>query len=220
MSKVTGYQHHPLILRVTHWINAAAMIVMIGSGWRIYNWHPALPVDFIFPPVVSLGGDPVLSQPIHTEDGLASALMWHFGAMWVLVANLLVYLGYGIFSGHFRRDFLPLSPRAFLRDFMDAARGRLAHRLGEYNAVQRVFYWGVLAAMAVTILSGLGIWKPVQFQALTALFGGYEAARVVHFLGMTAIVAFLAVHLALALLVPQTIKAMITGHAGTKEVQS
>jgi thiosulfate reductase cytochrome b subunit len=219
VSKVTGYQYHPPILRITHWLNALAMFVMIGSGLRIYNWYPALSLDFIFPFTISLGGDPVQAQALHAEDGLASALMWHFAGMWLLVANLLVYLGYGFFSGHFRRDFLPVSPRAFLRDFVDAARGRLAHRLGEYNAVQKVFYIGVLAAIAVTVLSGLGIWKPVQFQVLTALFGGYETARVVHFFGMASIVAFVAVHLALTALVPQTLKAMITGQAGRKEVQ-
>jgi len=190
---------------------------MIGSGWRIYNWYPALPFGFTFPVAISLGGNPVDSQPIHTEDGLASALQWHFAGMWLLVANLLVYLCYGFFSGHFRCDFLPLSPRSFANDFLDAARGRLAHRLGEYNAVQKVFYWGVLLAIIVTIASGLSIWKPVQLQFLTALFGGYEFARVVHFFGMAAICAFLVVHVALTFLVPQTLKAMITGHAGTRE---
>ena len=94
-----------------------------------------------------------------------------------------------------------------------ALRFRLDHRLGEYNAVQKIFYWGVLAAILVTILSGLSIWKPVQLQWLTWVFGGYEFARVVHFFGMAAIVAFLVVHIALTLLVPKTLVAMILGHA-------
>ena len=63
----------------------------------------------------------------------------------------------------------------------------------------------------VIVLSGLSIWKPVQFQELTALFGGYDVARYVHFFAMAAIVGFLVVHVALALLVPKSLRAMVTG---------
>ena len=131
--------------------------------------------------------------------------------MWLLVVNFAVYLAYGFASGHFRRDFLPLGPRAVLADFVAALRFRLAHRLGHYNAVQKAAYVGVLAAMLLTVLSGLSIWKPTQFQELTWLFGGFDNARVVHFLGMAAIVAFILVHLALVILVPKTLVAMIVG---------
>jgi thiosulfate reductase cytochrome b subunit len=206
-------QLHPLSRRLMHWINAAAILVMIGSGWRIYDWYPALSLNFGFPYYLTLGGDMTVTEAINNEDGLANALAWHFGAMWVLVLNLLAYLMVGIVSGHFRRDFLPVSPRAVMRDLFAALRFRLDHRLGEYNAVQKVFYWGVLAAILVTILSGLSIWKPVQLQWLTWLFGGYEFARVVHFFGMAAIVVFLVVHIALTILVPQTLVAMVFGHA-------
>jgi thiosulfate reductase cytochrome b subunit len=198
-----------------HWINAVAIIVMIGSGWRIYDSYPALSIDFGFPYYLTLGGDISVSEAISNDDGLANALAWHFGAMWVLMLNLLAYLIVGIISGHFRRDFLPVSVDAFTRDFFAALRGRLDHRLGEYNAVQKLFYWGVLAAILVTILSGLSIWKPVQMKELTWLFGGYEFARVVHFFGMTAIVGFLVVHLALTVLVPKTLVAMIFGRASS-----
>jgi thiosulfate reductase cytochrome b subunit len=206
-------QLHPLSRRIVHWVNAAAIIVMIGSGWRIYNYYPALPIHSGFPLYLTLGGDFTVSEAAHNEDGLANALLWHFAAMWVLVVNFVVYLIVGIVSGHFRRDFLPVSLNAFFRDFFAALRGRLSHRLGEYNAVQKVFYWGVLAAILVTILSGLSIWKPVQLQWLTSLFGGYELARVVHFFGMAAIVGFLVVHLALTALVPKTLVAMVLGRA-------
>jgi thiosulfate reductase cytochrome b subunit len=206
-------QLHPLSRRVMHWINAAAILVMIGSGWRIYDFYPALPIDFGFPYYLTLGGDISISEAINNEDGLANALLWHFGAMWVLVINYLAYVVVGFASGHFRRDFLPLTAGSFLRDFFAALRGKLDHRLGEYNAVQKLFYWGVLAAILITILSGVSIWKPVQTKELTALFGGYEFARVVHCLGMLAIVGFLAVHLALTLLVPKTLVAMILGRA-------
>jgi thiosulfate reductase cytochrome b subunit len=156
---------------------------------------------------------------INNEYGLANALAWHFAAMWVLVVNLFAYLVVGVVSGHFRRDFLPVSAAAFVRDMLAALRGRLSHRLGEYNAVQKLFYWGVLAAILVTILSGLSIWKPVQLQELTWLFGGYEFARVVHFFGMLAIVGFLVVHIALAMLVPSTLIAMVLGSTSDHRAQ-
>jgi thiosulfate reductase cytochrome b subunit len=204
-------QLHPLSRRIMHWINALAILVMIGSGWRIYDYYPALPFHFEFPYYLTLGGDFTISEAIHNEDGLTNALAWHFAVMWVLVLNFLVYLIVGFASGHFRRDFLPVTPGAFVRDFFAALRGRLGHRLGEYNAVQKVFYWGVLAAILVTILSGLSIWKPVQLKELTWLFGGYEFARDVHFFGMATIVGFLVVHLALTALVPRTLVAMVLG---------
>jgi thiosulfate reductase cytochrome b subunit len=206
-------QLHPLSRRIMHWINALAIFVMIGSGWRIYDWYPALPLHFRFPYYLTLGGDITLSEAINNEDGLTNALAWHFAAMWVLVLNFLAYLIVGYVSGHFRRDFLPVTPGAFARDFFAALRGRLGHQLGEYNAVQRVFYWGVLAAILMTILSGLSIWKPVQLKELTWLFGGYEFARVVHFFGMATIVGFLVVHLALTALVPKTLVGMVLGRA-------
>jgi thiosulfate reductase cytochrome b subunit len=218
-------QHHPFARRLMHWLNALAILIMIASGWRIYNWYPALPVDFYFPPVVTLGGENSFSEALHNEDGLANALAWHFAAMWLLVINLIATLAHGVLTGHFRRDFLPLRLSAVVREFVAALRGRLDQRLGQYNAVQKAFYWGVLLAMLVTILSGLSIWKPVQLQELTALFGGYETARVVHFFGMVAIVGFLVVHIAMTILVPKTFVAMTLGkassphHRGPQEVK-
>jgi thiosulfate reductase cytochrome b subunit len=206
-------QRHPLARRITHWLNALAMIIMIGSGWRIYNWYPALPIDFQFPVWLSLGGQPAFVKPSSGEDGLANALAWHFGAMWLLVANFLVMVAIGFATRHYQRDFLPVGPRSFVRDFTAALRGKLSHALGSYNAVQRVFYWGVLFLTVLMVASGLAIWKPVQFWWLTASFGNYEIARVVHFLGMAGIVGFLVVHVALTILVPKTFVAMVTGEA-------
>jgi thiosulfate reductase cytochrome b subunit len=205
--------HHPAGRRIMHWLNALAIFIMIGSGWRIYNAYPALPIDFGFPIAYSLGGEPSISEAVSNEDGFANALLWHFGAMWLLVANYLAFVIVGVVSGHFRRDFLPLSLGSLIRDFVAALRFRLPHRLGEYNAVQKTFYWGVLLAILVTILSGLGIWKPVQLWPLAWLCGGYEAARVVHCLGMLSISAFIVVHVALVILVPKTMVAMVLGRA-------
>jgi thiosulfate reductase cytochrome b subunit len=202
---------HPLLVRVTHWVNALAMVIMIGSGWRIWNSDPIF--NYYFPLAVTLGGDPARSQDLHNELGLASALQWHFAGMWLLAINGLTYFTYGLLSGHFRHAFFPVSPRAFFRDFFAALRFRLPHHPGVYNAVQKTLYLGVLAAGIVMVLSGLAIWKPGQFQELAWLFGGFDTARLVHFLGMAAIVLFLLVHVALVVIVPSTLPSMITGRA-------
>ncbi len=190
---------HSLAVRIFHWLNAVAIVTMIMSGWRIYNASPLF--AFRFPREVTLGG------------WLGGALQWHFAAMWLLAVNLAVYLIIGLARGHFRRAFFPVSPGSILRDAGKALRGRLPHETGRYNAVQKAAYLGVLAAIVVTILSGLAVWKPVQLQELAALMGGYEGARLVHFAGMTAISAFIVVHLALVLLVPSTLLPMILGWA-------
>jgi thiosulfate reductase cytochrome b subunit len=202
---------HPGVVRATHWINVVAMAIMIGSGWRIWNSSPIF--DFSFPVAITIGGDPSASQDAHNELGLAGALQWHFAGMWLLVINGLVYVVYGIRSSHFRHALFPLSPKAFIRDAVAALTFRLPHRLGVYNAVQKTLYLGVLLAGVVMVLTGLAIWKPAQFQELAFLFGGFDTARLIHFLGMTAIVLFLLVHIALVIIVPKTLPAMITGRA-------
>jgi thiosulfate reductase cytochrome b subunit len=208
---------HPGVVRLTHWINAVAMAIMIGSGWRIWNSSPIF--DFSFPVAVTIGGDPALSQDTHNELGLAGALQWHFAGMWLLAINGLVYVAYGILSGHFRRSFLPVGPSAFIRDALAALTFRLPHRLGAYNAVQKTLYLGVLAAGVLMVLTGLAIWKPGQFQELAFLFGGFDTARLIHFLGMAAIVLFLLVHIALVVIVPKTLPTMITGRAPAHEAE-
>ena len=203
---------HPLIIRITHWLNALAIFIMIGSGWRIYNWEPLF--GFSFPVWMTFGGWPEVSQRWHNEEGLAGALQWHFAAMWLLSVNMLVYLVYGLISGHFRRNMLPIWPQEIFRDLHAAFGGHLVHRVGERNAVQRALDVGVITVIVLTVLSGLAIWKPVQFQELTAVFGGYDAARYVHFFCMTAIILFLAIHLTVTALVPKVLPPMITGRAG------
>jgi thiosulfate reductase cytochrome b subunit len=189
---------HPAWVRITHWINALAMLVMIGSGWEIYNASPLF--GFSFPRSITLGG------------WLAGALLWHFAAMWVLAVNGLVYIVLGILTGRFRRKLLPIRPGEVVADMKAALTFRLSHDdISIYNSVQRLLYVGVILAGIVIVLSGLAIWKPIQLQELTALFGGYDAARYVHFFAMAAIVGFLVVHVLLALIVPKSLKAMVTG---------
>jgi thiosulfate reductase cytochrome b subunit len=189
---------HPRWVRVTHWINALAMLLMIGSGWQIYDAAPLFGFEF--------------SKHITLGEWLGGALLWHFAAMWLLVINGLIYVALGIFTGRFRRKLFPIRPREVFDDFLAALRGRLAHDdLAAYNAVQKLLYLGILLTGFVIVLSGVSIWKPVQFQALTSFFGGYNIARYVHFAAMTAIVAFLVVHVTLAVVVPKSLRAMIIG---------
>jgi thiosulfate reductase cytochrome b subunit len=126
--------------------------------------------------------------------------------------NGLVYVAFGVVTGRFRRKLVPIRPGEVLADAKAALTGKLTHEdLSVYNAVQKLLYLGVILASIVVVLSGLAIWKPVQLQELTAVFGGYDAARYVHFFAMVAIVGFVVVHVVMALLVPKSLRAMITG---------
>ncbi len=186
----------PAWVRVMHWINALAIILMIMSGWQVYNASPLF--DFRFAKAITLGG------------WLGGALLWHFAAMWLLMVNGLAYVITGFATGRFRRKLLPITPAGVLADLKAAATFKLAHDdLTVYNYVQRLLYAGIIVVGILIVLSGLSIWKPVQLQWLTALFGGYDVARYVHFICMSAIVAFLIVHVALAVLVPKSLRAMI-----------
>lgn len=193
-----GRTIHPLWLRVTHWVNALAVVIMTLSGWRIYNASPFF--DFRFPDDITMGG------------WLAGALLWHFAAMWLLVANGLVYLLLNAGTGRLWKKFFPLSPRAMWADLRAAFHGRLSHAdPRRYNNVQRAAYLFVMVDIVILVLSGLVLWKSVQFPLLRELMGGYEAARRVHFFGMAALVGFAAIHLVMATLVPRSLRAMIVG---------
>jgi thiosulfate reductase cytochrome b subunit len=192
---------HPLMVRITHWINVLAMLIMIFSGWRIYNASPLF--DFKFPVDLTLGG------------WLGGALQWHFAAMWVLALNGIAYLLYGILGGHFKSNFLPLTARSVFNEFLNALRGKIAHEVGVYNAVQRAAYVGVIGVIVMLVVSGLVIWKPVQFQELGAVMGGFEGARLLHFLAMSLVVLFIFVHVVMVALVPRTFLPMLTGRAKT-----
>jgi thiosulfate reductase cytochrome b subunit len=188
----------PAWVRTAHWINAVAMILMIMSGWQIYNASPLF--AFKFAKSITLG------------DWLGGALLWHFAAMWLLMVNGLVYLVLGLATGRFRKKLLPITPGGVISDAKAALTGRLSHDdLTRYNYLQKLLYAGIIVVGIVIVLSGLSIWKPVQLQWLTAVFGGYDVARYVHFICMAAIVAFLIVHVVLAILVPKSLRAMIIG---------
>ena len=189
---------HPLHVRIAHWINAVAVLVMIGSGWQIYNASPLF--GFEFPQSATLGG------------WLGGGLLWHFAAMWLLIANGLTYVLLGLVTGRFRRKLLPILPADIARDLAAVVAGKLSHEdISRYNAIQKALYIGVLLTGAVIVASGFAIWKPVQLRELAALFGGYEGARLVHFGAMVVISLFLVVHVVMAFLVPKSLRAMIRG---------
>jgi thiosulfate reductase cytochrome b subunit len=190
---------HPLWMRVAHWLNALAVLVLVTSGWRIYDASPLF--DFEIPTSLTLGG------------WLGGALQWHFAAMWLLVFNGLFYLGMNLGSGRLQAKFFPLSPRGIWNDAMAALRGQLSHAdPRRYNNVQRLAYLFVLVDIAVIVLSGLVLWKSVQLAPLRDLLGGYEFARRIHFFGMAALVAFVALHLVMVALVPRTLLTMLSHH--------
>jgi thiosulfate reductase cytochrome b subunit len=202
---------HPLPLRIMHWTNAVVILIMIGSGWRIYNDEPLFGFLF-FTETFSLGGDPIKSLQLHGNAGYAGAEQWHFLGMWILIINGLAYLTYCTITGRFQRMLWPIRPAEVLATVRDALRFHLSHDdLTVYNAVQKVLYVGIIAVVIIEVLAGLAIWKPVQFSNLAMLFYSFQGARYVHFFGMFAIVLFLIVHVALALLVPKTLVAMVTG---------
>jgi thiosulfate reductase cytochrome b subunit len=189
---------HPAWLRLTHWINVVATVLLLLSGWRIYNASPIFP--FTFPDAITLGG------------WLGGALLWHFFAMYVLVANGLLYLGLNLLSGRFLRKFFPLSIKAIRADLRAALSFKLQHAdLSEYNALQKLAYLFMVLDTIVLVLSGLAIWKSVQFPLLRELMGGYDMACVVHFSAMAALLAVLAVHLVMVAVVPRTLVLMLRG---------
>lgn len=189
---------HPGWLRVMHWLNALAVIIMVMSGWRIYNASPLF--DFAFPKGATLGG------------WLGGALQWHFAGMWLLFLNGLLYLALNLGTGRLTRKFFPVSPRGVATDLNAALHGKLSHNdLRHYNQVQKLAYLFVIVDIVVLVLSGLVLWKSVQFDLLRELMGGYESARRVHFFAMALLVAFVAVHLVMVALVPRSLIAMIRG---------
>jgi len=193
----TATPAHPATIRFLHWVWVYAIGCMVFSGWQIYNASPSLP--FTFPRWTGLGG------------WLGGALAWHFSAMWLLALAGAAYLAYGFISGHFRRDLGIPTPRTVAKDLWSALTFRLGHRIGHYNAVQRLLYLGVIGALLLQVVTGLAIWKPVQLSALVGLFGGYPIARNIHLAIMFLIVAFIIVHVVLVAIFPHTLVSMIIG---------
>jgi thiosulfate reductase cytochrome b subunit len=188
---------HPLTIRLTHWINVFAVIIMILSGWKIYNASPIF--NFMFPKWITLGG------------WLGGALALHFAMMWLLVINGLIYFIYSIATGHFKEDIFGFRPNSIYKTKSLTLRSIITHGIGEYNIIQRILYSFVILDLILLILSGLSIWKPAQFDELVTVLGGYDFARIIHFYAMVGLVGFIIIHVMAGLLVKGTILSMITG---------
>jgi thiosulfate reductase cytochrome b subunit len=212
LAMATTTRHH-IVVRITHWVNALALAVMVGSGLRIFNAYPAF----------ARKGETFCCYPFEghkipawlTFGGwLAGARHWHFAAMWVLVANGLVYLGFIYLHGEWR-DLVPR--RGVVRDVWEMIKFyvtlRKDHpRQGKHNALQRLAYFSMPIFGALAVFSGLAIWKPVQLAPVTTLLGGYVWARYWHFLAMLVLVALSFAHIFMVFAVdPYALRAIITG---------
>jgi Ni/Fe-hydrogenase b-type cytochrome subunit len=208
-----GTRHHHPVVRITHWVNAIALTIMVGSGLRIFNAYPAF----------ARRGETFCCYPFEHKSipnaltfggWLAGARNWHFAMMWVLVVNGLVYLGFIYLHGEWR-DVVPR--KSFPRD----AWAMLSYYLfirkwhpvqGKYNALQRGTYFVLPIVGAVAVITGIAIWKPVQLQWLTDLMGGYVWARYWHFLAMVILVALSAIHIFMVFTVdPYALKSITIG---------
>jgi thiosulfate reductase cytochrome b subunit len=182
-----------------HWTNAIAMIIMILSGWGIYD-------DYVIIPGLHFG------EALRLGTWAAPSLLWHFAGMWLLAVNGLCYVSYGLITGRLRERMLPIRFAELVQTVRDTLKFKIEHDdLTVYNAVQKLLYIVVILAGIAQVVTGLLIWKPIQFSGAVALLGGFQAVRLEHFLGMSVIVGFLLVHVALSLLVPQTLWAMLSG---------
>ena len=189
---------HPLWLRTTHWLTAIAVIIMVMSGWQIYNASPIFPFEF--------------SKKITLGGWLGGALQWHFAAMWLLVGSLTIYLVMNITTGRMAKKFFPLNFKELFKEFFLALRFKLSHKdLTHYNMLQKLAYLVAILDLIAIVCSGLVVWKSVQFPFLRDIMGGYDNARIVHFVCMTIIVGFFTVHVVLVAVVPRTLLGMTRG---------
>jgi thiosulfate reductase cytochrome b subunit len=201
------------IVRLTHWVNLVAIIVMAGSGMRIFNAHPAFARPGESFPLYPWEGTPI---PAWLTFGawLGGARHWHFAMMWLLVANGLLYLGFLFLHGEWR-DIAPR--RGDARDAIEMIKFylfvRRDHpRQGKHNALQKSAYFAMTVLAVILVFSGLAIWKPVTLGFITVLFVNFKWARYVHFVAMVALILLAIVHVFMVFAVdPYSLRSMITG---------
>jgi thiosulfate reductase cytochrome b subunit len=183
---------HPWAVRFSHWANAFALTVLAMSGLQIFtafpSFGPKIPQENLInavPQALALGG------------WLGGALQWHFTFMWIFAAAGVLYVLTQVTSGHYRtvlftsQDVRGVWPMARHYFFF----GPRPPSAGQYNPLQKLAYTSTLAFGAVSLLTGLVMYKPVQLSLLGLLFGGYHGARLVHFVAMCGLLAFIPGHL-------------------------
>lgn len=184
---------HPLAIRWFHWINFPLLALMIWSGAMIY-WANAVYRVAGFP----LNPPQKVWQKLHMAYRLADGMSIHFFVMWFFAVNGLLYVLYTMFSGEWR-DLVP-NRRSFIEAIQvtlhDLHLRKTAPPPRKYNGAQQIAYTAIIVMGFGSLLSGLAIYKPVQFSWLAALMGGYQGARFVHFWLTVGYVAFFAVHVA------------------------
>ena len=201
------------VVRLTHWVNVVAVIVMAGSGMRIFNAHPAFARPGETFPLNPWDGTPI---PAWLTFGawLGGARHWHFAMMWLLVANGLLYISFLFLHGEWR-DVVPR--RGDARDALEMLKFYLFVRRdhpiqGKHNALQKSAYFAMPILGVILVLSGLAIWKPVTLGFITALFVNYKWARFVHFMSMTLLILLALIHVFMVLAVdPYALRSMVTG---------
>ena len=206
------------VIRLTHWVNVVAVVIMAGSGMRIFNAHPAFARPGERFPLNPWEGRPI---PAGLTFGawLGGARHWHFAAMWLLLANAALYLGFLFLHGEWR-DIAPR--RGDARDALEMLKFYLFARRdhphqGKHNALQKGAYFAMPVLGVIIVLSGLAIWKPVSLGFLTALFVNYKWARVVHFAAMALLLLLAVVHVIMVFAVdPYSLRSMITGWYDTR----
>ena len=206
-------KRHHAVVRITHWVNAIALAIMVASGLRIFNAYPAFARRGETFCCYPFAGRPIPAS-LTFGGWLAGARNWHFAMMWVLALNGLVYLGFIYLHGEWR-DLVPR--RGVLRDSWEMVRFyvtiRKDHpRQGKHNALQRLSYFSMPIVGVMAVITGIAIWKPVQLAVLTNVMGGYVWARYWHFWSMVLLVALTVGHVFMVFSVdPYSIPSMITG---------
>jgi Ni/Fe-hydrogenase b-type cytochrome subunit len=188
---------HPRAVRLSHWANAVTVIVLAMSGLQIFtafpSFGPKIPQKDLLeavPEALALGG------------WLGGALRWHFTFMWIFAGAGLLYVVSQVVSGHYRTV---LFTRRDVRGVWPMVRhyflfGPKPPSAGQYNPLQKLAYTSTLACGAVSVLTGLVMYKPVQFSTLGWLCGGYHGARVIHFAAMCGMLGFIPGHLVMVAL--------------------
>jgi Ni/Fe-hydrogenase b-type cytochrome subunit len=187
---------HPYIVRVTHWLTAVSLFVLIGSGLQIFMAFPS------FGPKIPQENFIEIPEAFRIGGWLAGALMWHFTFMWIFVATGVAYLIYQFASGRYRmvlftpRDLPGVWPMvkhyALWRPEPPA--------IAPYNPLQKLAYTATILLGIASVATGLALFNPVQFSWLTWLMGGHSRARVWHFLAMCGFLAFIPGHLVMVVL--------------------
>jgi len=204
---------HPLAVRWFHWINFPVLGVMIWSGLLIY-W-----ANDVY--AVKIGGQQIIKffpksfyQALHIPYHLAEGMAYHFVFMWLFFINGLLYVFYTIFSGEWK--YLAPNRKSFKEAWLvvlhDLHIRKAAPPQGKYNAAQRIAYSAIIIMGLGSLISGLAIYKPVQFSWLAGFCGGYESARVIHFILTIGYCLFFVVHIIQVVLAGwKNFQSMITG---------